>query len=299
MITSKITFKIIFLWVIAFIVLFNLAPSYCLDVPVLKGHVNDYADILSHSSEQQIEVFLSGLEQSDSTQIVVLTIPSLEGEDLEEFSIRVVDEWKIGQKGLDNGAMLLIAKNDRKLRIEVGYGLEGSLTDLMSGQIIRNIITPQFKSGNFEKGVIDGVHAMAQVVRGEFNADDAKPLTPRTSSRRTDFSFLIVLVFLINMVGRLRKPLGALAGGVFFPIMGAMLFNPGLMVLLALIPIGIIAGLFLSLFGGPLTFGASHARGSSRGGGHWLGGFSGGGGGFGGFSGGGGGFGGGGSSGGW
>ena len=298
MIIHKTVFKKIYLWLIFFIVLFSYTPSYCLEVPKLKGHVNDYANILSDSSEQQIEIFLSELERSDSTQIVVLTIPSLEGENLEEYSIKVVDEWKIGQKGLDNGAMLLIAKNDRKLRIEVGYGLEGSMTDLISGQIIRNIIAPQFKSGNFDKGVIDGVHAMVGVVRGEFSAENSGTVKHRTASRQPNFFLLIVFIYLINMVGRLKRPVGAIAGGIFFPVMGAILFNPGLLLLLALIPLGIVGGLFLSLFGGPLTFGASHTRGGTRGGGLWFGGFSGGGG-FGGFSGGGGGFGGGGSSGGW
>ena len=89
--------------------------------------------------------------------MAVESIPSLEGEVLEEFSIKVADQWKIGQKDFDNGAILLVAQKDRKLRIEVGYGLEGSLTDLMAGRIIRNVIVPQFKTRNFDQGIIDGV----------------------------------------------------------------------------------------------------------------------------------------------
>ncbi|MDH3828258.1 MAG: TPM domain-containing protein [Desulfobacterales bacterium] len=106
---------------------------WALEVPALRTRVNDHAGMLSAATRQQLEDILSRLEQTDSTQIVVLTIPSLGGEVLEEFSLKVAEKWQIGQKGFDNGAILLIAKNDRKLRIEVGYGLEGSLTDLMAG----------------------------------------------------------------------------------------------------------------------------------------------------------------------
>ena len=146
-----------------------------LDVPPLKGRVNDYAGMLSSYAKQQLDGILRDLEKNDSTQIVVLIIPSLDGEVLEEFSIKVVDQWKIGQKGLDNGAVLLITKKERKIRIEVGYGLEGSLTDLMAGRIIRNVLVPQFRAGNFDQGVLDGVQAMIGVVRGEYQAPEKIP----------------------------------------------------------------------------------------------------------------------------
>lgn len=144
-----------------------------LEVPALKGRVNDYAQLLSPSTRHQLEGSLKAFEADQSTQIVVLTVPSLEGDSLEEFSIRVAEQWKIGQKDLDNGAILLIARNDRKLRIEVGYGLEGTLTDLTSGRIIRNIITPRFKEGDFDQGIIDGVSAMMAAVKGEFSGTDS------------------------------------------------------------------------------------------------------------------------------
>jgi len=146
-----------------------------LDVPPLKGRVNDYAGMLSSHAKQQLDGILRDLEKNDFTQIVVLIIPSLDGEVLEEFSIKVVDQWKIGQKGLDNGAVLLITKKERKIRIEVGYGLEGSLTDLMAGRIIRNVLVPQFRAGNFDQGVLDGVQAMIGVVRGEYQAPEKIP----------------------------------------------------------------------------------------------------------------------------
>ncbi|MCF6179711.1 MAG: TPM domain-containing protein, partial [Geopsychrobacter sp.] len=99
-----------------------------LEVPKLDGYVNDRAGVISAQTELKIESFLRSFEASDSTQLVVLTIDSLEGDSLEDYSLRVVDKWKIGQKGKDNGALLLIAKAEHKIRIEVGYGLEGKLT---------------------------------------------------------------------------------------------------------------------------------------------------------------------------
>lgn len=294
--------KISYIWVGALILFLWVPLAYGLDVPKLKGHVNDYADILSPYTESQIEGVLSQLEQTDSTQIVVLTISSLEGDALGDYSIRVAEEWKIGQKDSDNGAILLIAKNDRKLRIEVGYGLEGSLTDLISGRIIRGIIAPQFKSGNFDRGVMEGVQAMILAVRGEFKATAKTSRdTRRKSSGHSKLFVLIVFIYLINMMGRLRRPLGAAAGGLFFPIVGAMFFGLSFFWILALIPLGIFGGLAMSLFGSPLSFSSTSTHGGRymTGGLGGLGGFSGGMGGFGGFSGGGGGFGGGGASGGW
>lgn len=288
---------------VSMIFLFALPALFALEVPRLKSRVNDYAGMLSVSTEHQLAETLRQLEQTDSTQIAVLTIPALEGENLEAFSIRVAEQWKVGRKGFDNGAILLIAKKERKIRIEVGYGLEGSLTDLVSGQIIRNVIVPQFRAGNIDQGVMDGVQAMIKVVRGEFTAPaKTRQPTGRKSGSLPGMFSLIVFLVLINMLGRLRRPIGAAAGGLMFPIVGAMFFNIGLIWMLALIPLGIIGGLILSFFGSPLSFGHIHTSSRHKGAG-WFGGFGGGGGfssgGFGGFSGGGGGFGGGGASGGW
>ena len=139
-----------FFYPLLFLVLyscFSFPPVYALDVPKLQGYVNDYADMISPQVRDQLNNELHAFEQSDSTQIVILTIPSLEGEALEDFSIKVAEAWKIGQKNKDNGAILLVAKQERKIRVEVGRGLEGRLTDLMSGRIIDLVIQPRFKSG--------------------------------------------------------------------------------------------------------------------------------------------------------
>jgi uncharacterized protein len=284
-------------------VLLWVQGAWALAVPELKGRINDYAGLLSSATVRQLDAGLAQLETTDSTQIVVLTIPSLEGDSLEDFSIRVVEQWQIGQKGKDNGALLLVSKNDRRVRIEVGYGLEGKLTDLVSGRIIRNIIVPRFRMGNYDQGIIDGVAAMAGVVRGEFTAPETARRSRGHRGGSPGLVGLLALLFFINMLGRLNRGIGAAAGGVLAPIAGALFMNMGLLGILSLIPIGAAGGYLMGLMGGPVSFGRSM---SGRHGGYWGGGFGGGGfggfgggGGFGGFSGGGGGFGGGGASGGW
>jgi uncharacterized protein len=274
--------------ILSLICLVGVPQLFALEIPSLKGRVNDYAAMLSSYTEGQLDGILRDLEKTDSTQIVVLIIPSLEGEVLEEFSIKVAEQWKIGQKGLDNGAILMIAKKERDIRIEVGYGLEGTLTDLMAGRIIRNVVVPQFKAGNFDQGVLDGIQAMIGVVRGEYQAPEKIP------SRRGRKGGLIAFVFLISMLGRLRRFLGVAAAAVILPVVAILFFNFNLIWVLLLIPIGGLAGIVLSLIGPQLIFGHGLSRGGGRSGGFGGGGFS-----SGGFSGGGGGFGGGGASGGW
>ncbi|MCK5517547.1 MAG: TPM domain-containing protein [Desulfobulbaceae bacterium] len=278
--------------------LFFFVPLSALGAPIpaLQGRVVDTAAMLSPATVQQLDNLLATLESEDSTQIVVLIIDSLQGENLEEFSLKVAEKWQIGQKGFDNGALLLIAKNDRKLRIEVGYGLEGSLTDLVAGRIIRDIITPQFRNGNFDQGVINGVLAIIGSVRGEF---DSSTLPAEKNKKSEEFSGIIIFIlfafFNLGRMFRSRKLLAAGFGAILAPLFGFAIFGAGWPILLLLIPAGIITGYLSSSFGNSL-----HSRSSSKrrilGSGYTSGGFSSGGGGF---SGGGGGFGGGGSSGGW
>jgi uncharacterized protein len=295
---AKATAIMLRISIILIIMLFG-SDLWAMEVPPLKARVNDYARLLSSGVGRQLETVLAELERTDGTQVVLLTIDSLEGESLEEFSIRVVEKWELGQKQFDNGVLLLIAKNDRKIRIEVGYGLEGELTDLVSGRIIGNVIAPQFKMGRFDRGILEGISAIVGTVKGQYTA----PRSMRRSGKGTNVSSglvpIIALLFFINMLGRIHRFAGAAAGGVLVPIVAALFFNPGMAFILGLAPIGFGAGLLMSYMGGPIAFG--HAvtrrhRSGYRGGGFGTGGF---GGGFGGFSGGGGGFGGGGASGGW
>jgi len=262
-----------------------------LEVPPLKSRVNDTANMFSPQLVSQTENILSQFEASDSTQIVVLTIPSLEGDLLEDYSMRVVEAWKIGQKELDNGALLLITRDDRRLRIEVGDGLEGSLTDLTAGRIIGQKIVPNFKQGNFDAGLTAGVQAMIQAVRGEFTASEAASSKQQESDPA---GLVFLLIFAFSAISRMfhgKKTTAAVVGGLISPILGFLMLPQLGMLLLGLIPIGVLGGLFVS----SLSV-------SSGGGGFYMGGggFGGSSGGFGGgFGGGGGGFGGGGASGGW
>lgn len=291
--------KILIVSIFLFLTPFT-APA--LDVPPLHGHVNDYASMLSAQKAQELESILTDFERSESTQIVVLTIPTLAGENLEEYSIKVAEEWKIGQKDVDNGAILLIAKQERKVRIEVGRGLEGTLTDLISGRIIRGDITPRFKEGKFDAGISAGVASMMEVVKGEYKAEP-RDLRQGKKGAPPILTLLIFLAVGCVFLGAISKFLGGLTGAIGLPVVGLLNFpGIGLMILAGLGVVGFLGGLFLSaLFGGG---GPRRGRrnGIFYGGGFGSGGFGGGGGfssGGGGFSGGGGSFGGGGASGDW
>jgi uncharacterized protein len=283
-------------WLLAVSVLVPVLSAGAVEVPQLKARVNDTAGMISQAAEGQLEASLRSFETSQSTQIVIVTIPSLEGEAIEAFSIRVAEAWKIGRKDLDNGAILLVAKKERKIRIEVGYGLEGRLTDLIAGRIIQQVISPAFKAGNFDMGFIGGVNAMMEAVEGEFTAPPSRNPTAGADRLPGLFLPLIVFVFLITQLGRIARILGTVAGGVMLPVFGSLFFSGGVLLLLALIPVGLLVGFFLSLIGASLGSVSSGRSGITVAG--LRGGFRGGGFG-GGFSGGGGGFGGGGASGGW
>jgi len=278
--------------------IFIIFPCYsaALDVPALKGRVNDYASVLSPEVEIKLEQTLSALENSDSTQVVVLTIPSLEGEVLEQFSIKVAEEWKIGQKNKDNGAILLISKNDRKIRIEVGRGLEGKLTDLVSGRIIRSEIIPKFKAGDFNGGTEAGITSIISVVRGEYKASE-KNGARKGSGKNPIFTLLIFLFVITAALSGISKILGGASGAILLPAISLFSF-PGISFLL--LGILAIAGFAFGLLSGAMTGGTGRFNSGGIRPGGFIGGF-GGEGGFGGgsFSGGGGGFGGGGSSGSW
>ncbi|TGU72598.1 TPM domain-containing protein [Geomonas terrae] len=274
--------------------------SWAAEVPALRGHVNDYASMLSPQAARELEDELTAFEKSDSTQIVVLTIPSLEGEVVEQYSIKVVEKWQIGQKGKDNGALLLVVKNDRKIRIEVGRGLEGKLTDLMSGRIIRNEISPAFKQGNFDVGIARGVAAIMATVRGEYKAE---PTDLRHGKKGAPPILTLLLFVLVASVflGGISRVLGGVAGAIGLPIAAFISFSGLSMLLLGILAVvGFLAGLFIAFLfssgGGGGFMGGPPFFGGYGGGGFGGGGFGGGGGGF---SGGGGSFGGGGASGDW
>ncbi len=153
------------------LLLAGVAPGRTTEIPFLGGRVNDTAGLLSNKTTAALEDMLKVQEDSTSNQVVVLTVTSLEGEEIENFSMRVVETWKLGQKGKDNGVLLLVSKDDRQVRIEVGRGLEGDLTDLTCGRIIRHEIVPRFKEGDYDGGVRAGVESILAAIQGAYTAD--------------------------------------------------------------------------------------------------------------------------------
>ncbi len=285
--------------IVSFFLFFLPSATRALEVPPLQGHVNDYAAMISPAIRDRLEEELKAFEQSDSTQLVLLNIPSLEGEPIETFGIKVADSWKIGQKNKDNGIILIVAKQEHKIRIEVGRGLEGRLTDLLAGRIVDLVISPRFKRGDFDGGFEAGISALIDATRGEFKADEGQRVR-KNRGAQSFLTFLIAGFVALLFLGSLSRILGGIAGAVGLPALIYLgLFPLGIIGLILVALAGLGIGIFLpSLFSG---------TGTGRGGGFWTGGgfFPPGGGGWGGgdsgggFFGGGGGFGGGGASGDW
>ena len=197
---------IFFLWSLPFVV-------YGLDVPGLQGYVNDYAEMISPPAKSRIDEELRAFERSDSTQIVILTIPSLEGGNIEEFGIKVAETWKIGQQGKDNGILFIVSKQERKIRVEVGRGLEGKLTDLMAGRIIDLVITPRFKRADFDGGFMAGVSALIDATRGEFKAEQ-RPAQRRQKGLPPFLTIFLFLGVFTLILGSISRILGGITGAL-------------------------------------------------------------------------------------
>lgn len=183
--------------------------------------VHDEANVLSASAKAQMEALLQAHRDSTSTQIAVLIVPSLEGEDIDGYGVRVFEEWKLGQKGKDNGVLFLVAMQERQMRIEVGYGLEGVLTDALSSRINRNEVAPYFRQGNYEAGIQAGVVAIIKAVAGEYTNDNP---APRKRGKKSSWSTLIFLALIIFLMSRRNRGGGGGMGGYWTAaMMGSML----------------------------------------------------------------------------
>lgn len=172
--------------------------------------VRDEANILSDQTVQQLEYTLKKHRDSTSNQIAVYIIQNLEGEDIDDYALRVFEQWKLGQKGKDNGVLLLIALQDRLVRIEVGYGLEGVLTDLQSSRINRNEIAPYFRRGDYDGGVKAGVAAIIQSIHGEYVNDNP---TPRRKSKKGSPVYTVLLILMVILFLARRRGGGGGGGG--------------------------------------------------------------------------------------
>ncbi|MDA8128463.1 MAG: TPM domain-containing protein [Betaproteobacteria bacterium] len=258
-------------------------------VPSLSRRVTDLAATLSAEQVAALETKLAAFEAQKGSQIAVLIVPTTEPEDIAQFGIRVADRWKIGRKKIDDGVILIVARNDRRMRIEVGYGLEGAIPDAIARRVIAETITPFFKAGDFYGGIDAGVQQLMRLIEGEpLPAPAAAPAERGTD----DGAFLVVIVGGI-VVGWLLSALMSrpAAGGIAALGSGAVgAFLLGFTPLLLFIAVFVFAG---------VASGFRRGGGWSSGGGWGGGGFGGGGFGGGSWGGGGGGFGGGGSSGSW
>jgi uncharacterized protein len=248
-----------------------------LAVPPPSARVTDETATLSAAETAVLERTLQDFEQRKGSQIAVLIVPTTAPETVEQYALRVVESWKLGRKGVDDGALLLVAKDDRALRIEVGYGLEGALSDITAKRIVSDIITPRFRQGDFNGGITAGVASMMSVIDGEaLPAVSARQAGPDGGVEQyVPVLFIIALAMggvLRSMLGRLP---GALVTGGAVGVIAWFMAGAASIAVVA----GIIA-LFVTLFGGGRGIGGMGGGGFGRGGGG--GGFSGGGGGFGG-----------------
>jgi uncharacterized protein len=258
-------------------------------VPPLSGRVVDQTGTLSSGDVAALTQTLKNLEARKGSQVAVLIVPTTAPETIEQYSIRVAEAWKIGRKKIDDGALLVVAKNDRKLRIEVGYGLEGALNDVTARRIIDEIITPKFRNGDFAGGISAGVDRIIGVIDGE---PLPAPVPRQSSGSSHNFDplnpFVLFAIFVVGAI--LRTTLGRLIGSVATGgVVGALAWF-----IAGSLAASLIAGAIAFIF---TMFGDSVASSSGGGSGNWSGG--GGSSDSGGFGGGGGSFGGGGASGSW
>lgn len=267
---------------LAFALCWTFIAGAQVPVPPLTGRVTDQTATLTSEQRAALEQTLQAFETRKGSQLAVLIVPTTAPETIEQYALRVGEQWKLGRKKVDDGAILVIAKNDRALRIEVGYGLEGALNDATSKRIISEIITPRFKQGDFNGGITTGIDQIIRVIDGEPLPASQGKLTGNDADIRQFVPVIIILVLVVggvlrSMFGRIP---GALATGGAAALV-AWLFAGALSVALGA---GVIA-LFFTLLGGMGGMGGygmgGHHGGYGRGG-SGRGGFSGGGGGFGG-----------------
>jgi uncharacterized protein len=280
------------------------APSKAQDlvpVPALTAPVTDLTGTLTPDQVSSLEAKLRAFEQAKGAQVAVLIVPTTQPEEIEQYSIRVVDQWRIGRSKVDDGVLVLVALNDRRVRIEVGYGLEGALPDARANRIIQEAIVPSFKRGDFYGGINDGVDRVMRVIEGEpLPEPEVSPPASAVPGLMTLLPFLFIFVLVGGAI--LRRLFGRVGGAVATGgLVGGLTW-----LLVSALGVAIVAGIVafvFSLAGGPGgPRGGGNGWYSRRHGGGWgyPGGFGGGGfGSGGGWSGGGGGFGGGGASGSW
>lgn len=216
----------------AFAALLAFAPGAAADVavPQLKARVTDLTGTLAADQQRALEGKLAAFEARKGSQIAVLMVPTTEPETVEQYAVRVEEAWKLGRKGISDGVLLVVAKNDRRLRIEVGYGLEGVLNDATARRIIAEEITPRFKQGDFYAGISAGVDRVIRVIDGEPLPPPAQRGTEGGLLEHSDwlipafFALMVASGILRALFGRFLGSsfLGALAGVIAWAVIGSM-----------------------------------------------------------------------------
>jgi uncharacterized protein len=270
--------------------------AWAADIPPLKSRVTDLTGTLSAQQKSALEQSLAEFETRKGPQIAVLMVPTTQPETIEQYAVRVFESWKLGRKGVDDGVLLVVAKDDRKVKIETGYGLEGILPDAIAKRIIEDDIIPRFKQGDFYGGIRAGVDRIMRVVEGEKLPPPIGRTHPEASSHLGDWFIPLVIVVLLAG-GIMRAIFGRFVGASVVGTLAAIAGWAMIGSLIAALVVGVIGFIVAMVSGSNFGGGRSGWSGGGWGGGFGGGGFGGGGGG--GFSGGGGSSGGGGASGSW
>lgn len=278
----------------------NLPGDY-LNIPRPQAYVNDYAGIISSSEKTSLEQILVDFEKNSGNEVIVVTVPSLQEMTIEDFTVRLFEKWGIGKKGKDNGLLFLVAPTERKVRFEVGYGLEPYITDSTAGRIIRSFAEPNFKEGNFDLGINQSVLAAIAVISDK-GGTESLPLPEEPSSYLSflgiifnPFVFFIIVSFfsyLASYFGRSKRIWPGGAAGAIFGLAVGVIFFTWLWALVGTVLLGLLGFLFDHIVSKNYAYRKAHGLPTDfrhSGGGFWFGGGRGGGfggGGFGGFGGG-------------
>jgi uncharacterized protein len=250
---ANIKQKIFWLLLLCWLPAIPASAYYDLGRPT--GYVNDYVNVLSASEKQNLETKLTKFEQESSNEIAVAVIPSLQDDTIENFAVKLFESWKIGQADKDNGVLILVAIEDRKMRIEVGYGLEGALTDAQSYWIINNVMKPAFRENKFYTGINGAVDKIMAATKGEYvPSDKSSQSSSSKSSDKVDavmglayFGFF-VFITLASILARSKSWwAGGMVGGIFGIILWLILgFLWGIISLVVLVPLGLLLDYLVS-----------------------------------------------------
>ena len=227
----KLTHKVIFVLLIGFVCFSSSLSAAEVSFPQYRGYLNDFANLITPSDYQTLNALAEGLEQKTTAEIAIVTLKTTKPYDIQDYSVRLWDKWKIGKAGKDNGILLLVAVEDKKVWITTGYGLEGAIPDAEASKIYRNIIVPYFKKGEFSKGILAGTIALVDLVAKEYNVNIAdlpnlrqqyvkpvekSPLAAFLEGLLTLLFFVLFFGFRLGLFGFLLLGTGRRRGGYWY-----------------------------------------------------------------------------------